>query len=482
VIQEFYSQLLNVFKTSKNDFFRHTEKSYSYVDTYSMMTKINSVFENKKQKKVLVLAPKTFNSYCAIYSTILSSNIWIPVSATLPAERLQTIVDILKPDILLYEGEVPNALESIEAYSLNELATSNESRELDLIEFQSDEIAYIMFTSGSTGIPKGVPMTHLNYINFINNALEIIPFEKGEVFSDYHEFSFDISIFYLFCAPMTESSISPILTMEEKMFPMVHAQKNEVTVWSSVPSMISSLIKLRPDTAQETKIKVLFFCGEPFSLKTLEYCIKNLSIPNIYNFYGLTETGVENFYYHIDQKTDLSKFSEFGFLPIGSPLKGNEVSITDEKELLLSGVQVTPGYLGEIGKEKFEVINDKLWYHTGDLVEEHDNLYFCKGRIDSQVKIGGFRIELMDIEVNVSKLSGIKNSICFVIEKNGQQRLCCAVVKDKGLEIKSSEISKMLKEKLPDYMVPKKYFFLDEIPVNANGKIDRKKIKTMLTE
>ncbi len=467
-------------KNSESLFYVYYKERYTYRDCYKAMLRINSVLYKMKKKRVALYTSKSFNAYTAILSIFLSGNTWVPFSTTQPVKRNLDMLKITKPEIIITGCSLPVLIReyahemNIPVYILQEVIESDRYREIELSGFSKDDIAYIMFTSGSTGVPKGVLMTHKNYINFIENVIEVLPFGKKEVFSDYHDYGFDISIFYLFCAVITESAFAPILKPEERLFPLDNIINNKVTVWSSVPSAITQIQTLRPYDKINTPIKIMFLCGEPFRLDILRYCFENLGLKNIYNFYGLTETGVENFY-HECKYEDLEKYKHKGFVPIGRPLKkGSDIKITEEKELLLSGCQITPGYLDSVGKERFETIDGIRWYHTGDIVERFEDVYFCKGRLDSQLKICGYRVELMDIEVNVRQFVEVEDAVCIVDDKNNRKLLVCAI-KTKG-KISYTKLKEYLKTKLPDYMIPQKYFTMNEFPGNKNGKIDRKKI------
>lgn len=476
MILDFYKKMLFNFENSQGDFLILGDNKHSYVECISIIKKIYNFLSKFKQKKILVYTNKTVTGYSAIFSIIFSDNIWIPLAPTLPKDRLKLIVDILKPELILYDDILPEELAHFPHKNLSEILQEVKEVSINSLPENTNNVAYIMFTSGSTGVPKGVPMTHLNYINFINNALDILPFSDGEIFSDYHDFSFDISIFYLFCAPMTKSAISALVKPEEKLFPFKNAQDKKVTVWSSVPSYVTGLMKYRPTEKQISDIKIMFLCGEPLPLPVYEYCYEKMCVPHIYNFYGLTETGVENFY-HKCEKSDLDTFKDKGFMPIGLPLRGNNVRINPEKELLISGVQVTPGYIGGIEKSRFEIIDSEIWYHTGDIVEVFSDKYFCKGRIDSQIKLGGFRIEVMDIEVNLKKCSNVVDAICFLDDSGPDKKLVACLKSNQLNEFNQKVIIAELKKLIPEYMIPKKYFCLSEMPLNSNGKIDRKFLK-----
>jgi D-alanine--poly(phosphoribitol) ligase subunit 1 len=444
------------------------------------MRKLNVALADLQQQQIVLYASKKLPSYAAIFSIILSGNVWLPLSPEIPYTRNLEILDQTDAALLLYEGDsLDDSLSShcarnnIKTLSMNTLLNSEGEREFELSEFKKDGLAYIMFTSGSTGTPKGVPMTHENYINFVNNALDILPLKEGDVFADFHDFAFDISIFYLFVFPMVRGAISPIMEQKDKVVPINHIVENAVTVWASVPSVINRIKMLRPNDPVETPIRIMFLCGEPLKLDVLTYCFDNMGLQNVYNFYGLTETGVENFY-HPCRSEDLGKYEKYGMAPIGTPLPGNSVKITDEKELLIGGCQITPGYLGGRSPEKFENFDGARFCKTGDIVEEYEGVYFCKGRMDSQVKLSGHRVELMDIEAHIAKQDNVDQVVCFVDEGEGRSALVAAIKPEGAVDFK--RIQNTLQKELPPYMIPRKHMLLQDFPVNNNGKVDRKKI------
>lgn len=484
-INEFYINLLNIVKSSRAVVYRHFDEEYTYQNLYSLMLKINTVLAEYRNSQIVLYASKNLSTYAAIFSIILSDNIWLPLSPENPDIRNLEILKQTNPVLAFYEGKLPDAVFShlkdnnVDIISLEEIISGNAEKEFETGIFKKDDIAYIMFTSGSTGIPKGVPMTHENYVNFISNVLKILPFGKNEVFSDFHDFAFDISIFYLFTCLFVQGAFSPIKEEKDKVIPINHILKNKVTVWSSVPSVINRIKALKPNEEIKTSIRIMFLCGEPLKLDVLNYCLKNMGIENVYNFYGLTETGVENFY-HKCGVSDLEEFADYGIAPIGKPLSGNYVKITDEKELYIGGCQVTPGYLGNRSPEKFEMINGIRWCRTGDIVEKYGDVYICKGRVDSQVKLSGYRVELMDIEAHLIQQKYIEEAVCFVEEIKGGKLLIAALKTKK--EIDFDTLHNKLRKRLPIYMIPKSIFYLDKLPLNKNGKVDRNKVRDLYKE
>lgn len=482
-VNAFYRRLRKALERGETKAYRHYGQSYSYAELWDQVGRFIRTLSRQRRQRVLVYGGKSLTAYAAIYGILLSDNVWVPMTPEQALGRNRDIMELTEATLLLSDDSLPEELATLAAQrgirvmSFAEIL-AGEPLAGELPAFKPDDEAYIMFTSGSTGRPKGVPMTHANYIPFVLNALDILPLGQGEVFSDYHDFAFDISIFYLFCAPLSGGCLAPVTSLADRVLPLRFIRENAVSVWSSVPSVMARIAQAHPDIPPLGELRVAFLCGEPFSLPVLRYCQEVLGIPHVYNFYGLTETGVENFH-HACRIDDVERYAEYGFVPIGQPLPGNAMAVTEDKELLLSGPQLTPGYLGGVGNERFELRDSQRWYHTGDIVEEHQGVWFCKGRLDSQVKLSGYRIELMDIEVHLRRQPGVAEAVCFIEESRGRRRLAGVVKPVADCMLDTDALRHQLAAELPAYMVPARLVEVADIPLNANGKIDRRQVREL---
>ena len=479
---EFYHRLVQKISGSSRICYSAGEQSYSYTDLWAAMTRLHGMLPNVKNAPVAVYAGKCFENYAAVYSILLSGNCWVPLEPAHPPQRLIEMIQLCKPAAILTDRKLPAevaefALASdISSFSMD---TEAEPKEFDIASIDPDNWAYIMFTSGSTGTPKGVPMTHRNYINFVENALEILPLETGDVFADYHDFGFDLSIVYLFTCPLVEGTFAPALSEADRVLPVKHLQREEVSVLITVPSLLSRLRTYARGRSIDCRLRLLFFAGEPFRLDQLVFAYEGLGPEVVFNFYGLTETGVENFY-HVCSPSDVEEFAEEGVVPIGKPLPGNRVRIGPGDELWLEGVQVTSGYLAGVGNDRFEKGGNLRWFKTGDQVSVRDGHYFCLGRLDSQVKVAGYRIELRDIESHLRAHPNVVEAVCCV-RKHGEQEFIMAALTGDNLP-DQQVLSRFLKDRLPSYMHPTGYRYFDDLPMNTSGKLDRQRIAVLLGE
>ena len=262
-MRTFYEEIYNIIRESSALCYKYYEDERFYPEFYENVLKLNSVLYLYKKKRITLYTDKSFETYCSVFAILLSGNTWVPVNPAFPEGRNLDILGITDPDLIVTDCVLPEKMgafaveHDIPIINIKSILQEENKKDLVLGEFDRDDIAYIMFTSGSTGEPKGVPVTHNNYINFVRNAIEILPFQKHEIFSDFHDLGFDISIFYLFCTVLTESALAPILKNEHRFFPLDNIVNNNITVWSSVPSVVTRIMVLRPEEEIDTNLKIV---------------------------------------------------------------------------------------------------------------------------------------------------------------------------------------------------------------------------------
>lgn len=348
-------------------------------------------------------------------------------------------------------------------------------------------IAYIMFTSGSTGIPKGVAVTHQNVLHFIQWGQQCFNIGPGENFANLSPMYFDNSVFDFYVALFSGASLTPVprhfLTKPYELVSFVG--ELGCTMWFSVPSLLIYLFTMKAYTIEALpKLRHIVFGGEGYPKTELKKLFDRFGQQaKLVNVYGPTECTCICSAHTISEHD----FSDMEGLPTLGQLNPNfdfkilneNNELDDSGELCLIGPNVAAGYFGDetLTNASFEVLSDKnrfmkRMYRTGDLVKKiNENLYFV-GRIDNQIKHMGYRIELEEIEAAVYQLPGVvQTAVIYKRVKSAFGKIYCFVKSDK--EFDGDEAIQKLKKYLPEYMLPSKIILMDELPKNPNGKIDR---------
>ena len=480
----FYSKCFNNIYSNKV-FFKYYNNIKRYSELKFFYNKFLNLIKNKERLKIITFSDKSFEMYAAIASIFLSNNIWIPLSDNLPPNRIIKIFELSKPDILIVSknslllknklllSSIKNL--KIKIISYNEINNVKENKKnLPKKKIKSKNLSMIFFTSGSTGDPKGVCITYQSFVSCFEAKKNFLyKNKKNLVFGDYHDSSFVISLVIFFPCFYLGATISPSQNLIENLNPSNHIEKNKVNVLITVPSTISRILSHRGNKKIKANIKVLIMCGEPFSLKLAKYIFNSINPKKLYNFYGSTEVSPWIFY-HDCKKKDVKNFSSEDFMPVGKPLGKTKIKILNQ-ELLVSGPMLSDGYIEKKqNKDIFVFHNGVRWYRTSDQIVLFKEKYFIKGRMDKVVKIHGYRVDLNDIESNLRKIDGVDDAITFLKKTNNTKVLSCAI-KSKKIK-KENYLLEKISQKLPNYMIPKKFKIYKDFPLNRSGKTDRKKI------
>lgn len=418
-----------------------------------------------------------------------------------PNERLDKILSQCQAKYIIGNEEVFEKLSSsfkgkkISYNYLNDEYSKKSAENLLITnDISSKSIAYIMFTSGSTGFPKGVTITHENLLNFSNWTQELYGISENDILSHLNPLYFDNSVYDLYATLFTGASLVAFsrADLKDPKFIMEKVDEFRLTSWFSVPSMLVYLINLGSVKDESFKsVKRIIFGGEGFpknKLKELFDLVRNRV--QLINVYGPTEGTcicssypISDFDFSEEQMSLLAPLGQ-DMLPIFEyhivDSDNREVPVGEVGELLLGGAQLSLGYIGnEEGTRDAFIVNPFLRdsgervYKTGDLVRKAENgLIYFSGRKDSQIKFMGYRIELGEIESALNSLDFIEESSVVFGGAGEVQEIVAYVVST----TKASVIKKNLKDQLPSYMIPRKIRFLDVLPKNTSGKVDRKRI------
>lgn len=394
----------------------------------------------------------------AIYSCLLHNIAYIPVDNIYPPERLKEICTLAGAPYY---------------YDVQQRCFISTGVAAQALEQQ--DLAYIMFTSGSTGKPKGVQIGRESVWNFMQWIRDDFAMPANPVLMNHAVFSFDLSLIPLLGNLATGGHI--VLNAKEDIAAddwLCKLKQQKVSVWVSTPSFAYQKLLLPQFRAEYlTDLNVFIFIGEVLSKALVKHLRRLFPQAKILNSYGPTEATVAT---TIVEITDEMLKDECELLPIGSMMPHSKMEITADNELIIWGKNVMRGYLG-LTKENAEKLlwdNDKRWrgYKTGDLGHARGEYLYCQGRNDSQIKMNGYRIEIHEIENRLLALSGISEAVVLPLAKKDGAVLRLAAFCSSSLS--ATEIKTSLARTLPSYMVPSQIVILDSLPLNPNGKIDRK--------
>lgn len=453
--------------------------------TASIVNQIN--ISGIEKQSVGVYLDDSLETYAAILAIWFTGNKYIPLHPTYPATRIDNIIDAANIKLILagisqIEG-IQNNTPIIEYTNIQQVDSIHKD---NLVAYDPTDIVYVLFTSGSTGVPKGVQINYTNLKSFLENLDNLnMSIPKGSGYLQMFELTFDLSIVSILL-PFMNRGILYHVSIKAVKYLEIYRLLEEYPIQFAiiVPSVLSML---RPyfDTIQLPNLQHVALSGEAVPLELTQQWQRCCPNARFYNFYGPTECTIFCTYYEIP-RNEIS--SQNGIVSIGKVnasctslcLKDDgTVGGVGEKALLwIGGNQVSPGYLNnmELNNTLFMEREGERYYNTGDVVTKNEkDEFFYLGRKDQQVKISGYRIELSEVEFNASKAL---NSTAVVLavndEKSSSLKLVLFVAKT---EQSHSIILTKLKETLPDYMLPSMIIQVDEFPLNKNGKMDRGQLK-----
>lgn len=474
--------------------FADVNTKVSWKDFVEEAKRLSTVIEKyyAPQTAVPIMMEKSVKTLEYFFAALYAGCFYSYFDATFPSSRLNSMVDTLGAQHIISENRFAKNISAIHIQPLfqeqieNEVTNYSDARRNAIID---TDIVYANFTSGSTGIPKAVVVSHRSLIDFMFCFTEIFTITSQENIANQAPFDFDVSVKDIFSAVFTGATTHLIpklfFSFPTKLLDYLEERQITTIIWAvSAMCIISTLNGFTYKVP--SKLKKIMFSGEVMPVKHLHIWQNYLPNAEYVNLYGPTEITCNCTYYRIN------KFiPEDAVIPIGKPFPNERVFLLDdadklitspnvEGELCVSGTCVASGYCNS-EKTKDVFIQNPLQnlyferiYKTGDLAkydEQGDLIYV--GRKDAQIKHMGHRIELSEIESVIAKHSDVT-------------RACCIYADNKitafytGNEIEKKALVLLIKNHLPQYMIPSDFIFIKEFPLTKNGKIDKKAMEALL--
>ncbi len=443
--------------------------SISYGELSARVQQLAQALRCQGSSPVILYGNKSVEMYVALLACLFAGRAYVPISAGTPAERLEKIKSLSRCGLIIAaaENSPPGSLSEAELIAGQESASPVGNQ---------NTTAYIIFTSGSTGEPKGVPISYSNLENFTLWLNSLKPLQNGEFQTVLNRaaFCFDLSVADIFFSLTNGCTLAALddSTADSFRETLDFIKQTGAGLMVATPSFANLLLLDKGFCAlQLPQLRCFYFCGERLEVSTAAKLRERFPKADIINAYGPTEATCAVCAAVIDD--DMLNLE---YLPVGhTDNSACQIEISGG-EIVLKGKSVFGGYLGFDSAACFKQ-GDVNCYKTGDIGEIKNGLVYCRGRMDNQIKYMGYRIELGDIENNLLKIEGVEQAVVvarLMPDRHRVKLIKAFVTLSRALT--PTEIRSRLSELLPGYMVPKTITVLEEMPLNSNGKIDRRSL------
>ncbi len=459
----------------------------------------------RRGDRVCLLMPKSPAAIAGILGIYKADCLFVPLDPGSPAARLARIVGSCECRAILASGNLQARVDEllaaaggaeIQVIRVGAGAADLQACSTAPIDSRNrrDDPAHILFTSGSTGAPKGVVITHANVIAFVEWARRFFGMTAADRVSGHSPLHFDLSTFDIFGAFASGAELH-LVAPELNVLPQQLAafiRDSQLTQWFSVPSTLNYLAKFDALSGGGFPcLRRVLWCGEVLPTPALIYWMSRVPRATFTNLYGPTEATIASSYYTVPECPADSAAE----IPIGAACDGEELRVLDERlapapsgvigDLYIGGAGVSPGYWRDAERTAAAFVPDprdplRRLYRTGDLAKTGpDGLVYFVGRADTQIKSRGYRIELGEIEAALNTIDGLQEAAVVGVPTGGFEgtAIACAYAPARGRALTPAQLRSALRTLLPAYMVPSRWMTLPGLPKNGSGKIDRRLLR-----
>ena len=464
------------------------DKEVSYIEMYQRSMAIANLLKEEgvnPKEKIAIRIPRGINQIVAIYGVLLAGCTYVPVSYNQPDIRFGKIMKSMNISFVIANEDSKDANDN---YRVIFVPNENHA-EYDPMDFKaeitSDSVAYVIMTSGSTGEPKGVEITHESAFNTISDVNERNEIGASDNFLAVSAIDFDLSVYDIFGSAMAGACLNVLNEENAKDAEcwFENIIKRNIKVWNSVPILFDMVLTVAEHKKESMPLKRVMLSGDWILASLAKRLYRILPETVLVAMGGATEASIWSNECIVPKEVP----SNWKFIPYGQALKGQIYRIIDKNgndcpdyvtgELYIGGYGVAKDYFGDKEKTSLKFTKDMgiRWYHTGDSGRFwKDGTIEFLGRLDNQVKVKGHRIELGEIEAAAVTDSFATLAVAIVVQDEDKKQIILYYTGDNPVE-EESAINE-LNKRLPSYMVPKRCIYLKEMPVTANGKINRKEL------